>query len=49
MKQFKRIKRSSKFILKFMEKTAFDGEYLPLIFTHGNKKVKIVVEECGKE
>ena len=46
MKKFKRIKHQSKYILKFMELTAKDGEYLPLIFNHGNKRVKIVVEDC---
>jgi hypothetical protein len=46
LKKFKRIKHQSKYILEFMELTAKDGEYLPLIFNHGNKRVKIVVEDC---
>ncbi len=45
IKKFKKIKKFSKFIYKFMEETAFDGECLALTFKHGRKILKITVED----
>ena len=45
MKKFKKIKKFSRFIYKFMEETAFDGEFIALNFKHGQKNLKITLED----